>query len=166
MSYACNSLSVEGNLMWRPFETVTDPCTDEEPLRRRRFGCIETIDGRLRQVTLQPFPKLISVVETVLFGRWFHRRAEDRCLLYYSQPWNFSNFLAVKYVVSGGQTRMATLHRALDVLEEIARLKRSDAILCDVANRRITDRMLGRRGFVPHCPSRWHRHFIKRLYSR
>ena len=60
---------------------------------------------------------------------------------------------------------MATVCRALAVLDEIARLKQSDAILCEVANWRISREMLARFGWVPHCPSRWHRHYIKRFYG-
>jgi hypothetical protein len=51
------------------------------------------------------------------------------------------------------------------VLDEVARLKASDAILCDVWNWRISDRLLARWGWQPHKPDRWHRHFIKRFYG-
>jgi hypothetical protein len=51
------------------------------------------------------------------------------------------------------------------VLDEIARLKRSDALLCDVSNWRISERLMARFGWEPHCPSRWHRHYIKRFYG-
>ena len=60
---------------------------------------------------------------------------------------------------------LETFRRALTALDEIARIKRSDALLADVSNLRISDRLLARWGWVPHCPSRWHRHFIKRFYG-
>jgi len=53
----------------------------------------------------------------------------------------------------------------MDVLDEIARLKpeRRPAVRCgQLAD---LDRAMARRGWVPHCPSRWHRHFIKRFYG-
>jgi hypothetical protein len=37
--------------------------------------------------------------------------------------------------------------------------------LTDVSNLRISDRLLRRWGWEAHCPSRWHRHFIKRYYG-
>jgi pyruvate,water dikinase len=49
--------------------------------------------------------------------------------------------------------------------EVIARLKGSDALLCDVANGRITTKLLSRWGWEPHCPSWFHRHYIKRFYG-
>jgi hypothetical protein len=148
------------------FETITDLAAGAETLRRRAYGVIEIVDGRLSQVRLRPFPKIISVPEIVLFGQGFHRRARgDRYWLYYNQPWRFPNFLALKYVVSARETSFGSLVRALEVLDYIARLKRSDAVLCDVGNWRISTKVLARWGWTPHCPSRWHRHYIKRFYG-
>jgi len=147
------------------FETVTDPAAEADVLRRRAYGLIEVADGRLRRVLLRPFSKIISVPEILLFGGWHHRRRPgDRVLLYYNQPRKFRNFLVLKYLVSARETTLASVFQALGLLDEIAGLKRSDAILCDVANWRISDRLITRLGWQPHCPSRWHRHYIKRLY--
>jgi len=147
------------------FEIVTDLEAEAEVLRRRRYGVIEVAGGRFRRVVLRPLPKIISAPEILLLGGAYHRyRSGDRLRLYYNQPRRFPNFLALKYVVSTRNTTMGTLTRALAALDEIARLKRSDALLCDVGNWRITTRLIGRWGWVPHCPSRWHRHYIKRLY--
>jgi hypothetical protein len=68
-------------------------------------------------------------------------------------------------MVSGRGTKLRTVCRALEALDAIARIKRSDAILCDVANWRISREILARWGWEPHCPSRWHRHYIKRFYG-
>jgi len=149
------------------FETVTDLRDGAKVLLRRRYGVIEVAAGRLTRVTLRPFPKIISAPEIVLVGGWQHRhRAGDRAWLYYNQPRRFPNFLALKYIVSARQTPLATVIRGLQTLDEIARLKRSDAILCDVGNWRISTKLLARFGWEPHCPSRWHRHYIKRFYGR
>ncbi len=148
------------------FETVTDLTDGAERLRRRAYGVIEVGDGLFRRVVLRPYPKIISAPEIILLGGWHHRhRRGDRCLLYYNQPWRFPQFLALKYVVSTRQTTLRTFTRALAVLDEIARLKRSDALLCDVGNWRISTKLVGRWGWEPHCPSRWHRHYIKRFYG-
>ncbi len=147
------------------FQIVTDLHDGAEVLRRRPYGVIEVAEGRLRRVLLRPWPKIVSAPEILLLGRWYHRhRSGDRLWLYYNQPRRFPNFLAIKYVVSSRHTTIATLTRARDVLDEIAKLKGSDALLCDVGNWRITTRLIARWGWEPHCPSRWHRHYIKRLY--
>ena len=148
------------------FETVTDLCQGAETLRRRRYGAIEVRDGRLCRVRLRPYPKIVSGPDILLLGRWRHKRWRgDRVRLYYNQPWRFPNFLVLPYILSARDATYATCCRALQVLDEIARLKRSDALLCDVVNWRISDRMLARWGWEPHCPSRWRRHFIKRFYG-
>ena len=148
------------------FETVTDLSSGADVLRRRAYGVIEAVEGRFRRIRLRPFPKLASVPEILLVGGTIHRhRRRDRCLVYYNQPRRFRNFLAVKYVVSSRGTKLATVCRALEVLDEVARLKGTDALLCDVANRRLSSAVLARWGWEPHCPSRWHRHYIKRFYG-
>jgi hypothetical protein len=148
------------------FETITDLATGAETLRRRAYGVIEIVDGRFSQVRLRPFPKIISVPEILLFGHGFHHRTRgDRFWMYYNQPRRFPNFLAIKYVVSTRETSFGSLVRASEVLNYIARLKCSDAMLCDVGNWRISTELLARWGWTPHCPSRWHRHYIKRFYG-
>jgi hypothetical protein len=145
---------------------VTSLIEGADALRRRRYGVIEVSDGQFRQVKLRWFPKVATGLELLWFGQWQHRHcARDRIHFYYNQPWRFPNFLTLKYSVSGRHTSMKSLCRGLDVLDEIARLKGSDAILCDVSNWRISTRLMARWGWVPHCPSRWHRHFIKRFYG-
>jgi hypothetical protein len=147
-------------------ETVADIFDRADLLRRGRYGVIEFADGRFRRIRLRWFPKLISVSEIWFLGATFHnRRAGDRLWLYYNQPRRHSNYLVLKYVVSTREGSLASLVRALDVLDEIARLKGSDALLCDAANGRISERLMERWGWTPHCPSRWHRHFIKRFYG-
>jgi hypothetical protein len=148
------------------FETITDWTAQSERLRKRPYGVIEVADGRLRRVAIRPFPKLVSLPGIRLIGGWQHRRQSgDRIRLYYNQPRRFPNFLTLKYAESARNTSMATIVRALAVLDEIARLKRSDALLCDVANGRITDKLLARWGWESHCPTWFHRHYIKRFYG-
>ena len=148
------------------FQTVTDLKSQAEVLRHRHYGVIEARDGRFSHVVLRPFPKFASVPEVFLFGQWYHNLMPgDCCRLYYNQPTRFPNFLAVKSILSARDTRLATVRRALDVLDEIARIKRSDALLCDAANWRLSTAIMGRWGWQRHCPSRWHRYFIRRFYG-
>lgn len=153
--------------MPRPwFETVTDLDAQQDVLRRRRYGVIEIVAGELQGIRLRPFPKLAWLGTVALHGARFHRQREgDFCLLYYNQPLGHSNFLSVTYVVSSSQATYATIRRASVVLDKVARIKGSDALLCDVANARISDRLLTRWGWEPHARQRWHRNFIKRFYG-
>ena len=153
--------------MSRLFETVADLAAGRETLRRRAYGVIEIADGRLQCIRLRPYPKIVTALGILLWGQWRHRHAAgDRVWLYYNQPRRFPNFLVLKYVVSSRGASLASFRRALETLDELARIKRSDALLCDVANWRISRPMLERAGWTPHCPSRWHRHYIKRFYGQ
>lgn len=148
------------------FTTIDDWHAGSEALRRRRYGVIETSGGRLVAVHLRPWPKLLSWPEIWPVGPGYHARgAADRCLLCYNQPRRFGNFLALKYIVSTPSTSYATFRAALVALDELARLKGSDALLCDAANTRLSDRLLQRLGWTPHAPKRWRRNYIKRLYG-
>jgi len=149
------------------FETVTDLKSGAEVLRRRPYGVIEFVDGRLRHIRLRPFPRLITGPEVLLVGGTIHRHlSSDRLWLYYNQPRRCPNFLVLKYVVSTRGSSFRSLSRAMEAFDEIARLKRSDALLCDVSNWRVSNRLMTRWGWTPHCPSRWHRHYIKRRYPK
>jgi hypothetical protein len=149
------------------FETVTDLASADEILRRRSYGVIHARAGRVVAIHLRPFPKWTSAADIALLEslRRFQRH-DDCCWLYYNQPWSCRSFLAVKYLRSRPGTRMSTIAAALRQLDRIAELKRIDALLCDVANRRISDRLLARQGWQPHAPSRFHRNYIKRFYGQ
>jgi len=146
---------------------LLDPFGADLPaLQRGRYGVIEVRGERLESITLRRWPKIISTVEADWLGRrWHQQTASDRCWLYYNQPLRHSRFLALVYVVSGRDATFITFRRALGVLDEVARSKRSDAILCDAWNLRISDRLLARWGWEPHTQSRWHRNHIKRFYG-
>jgi len=147
-------------------ETIRDLDSGCERLRARRHGVVETAGGELQAVYLRPWPKLASLPELWPLGSRYHARGEaDRCLLYYNQPRRMPNFLALKYVVSTTGTSYRTFRAALAALDAIAELKRIDAIVCDAANMRLSDRLMERLGWEPHKPQRWHRNFIRRFYG-
>ena len=58
-----------------------------------------------------------------------------------------------------------TVRSSLVILDEIARLKSTDAIVAEVRNLRISDRLLRRWGWESHVPTSRRRHFIKRFYG-
>lgn len=145
-----------------PFETVK--ALADSAVRARRYGVIESRDGAFRAVHFRPFPKFASHAEAWVdraLRRW--RRAEDCCWLYYNEPRSCPGFLTLAYVVSSGKTRVATVQASLAALDEIARIKQCDAIVCDASNLRLSDRMMARYGFVRHAESLGGRNFIKRF---
>ncbi len=151
------------------FEELTGPGSvpvEEyaDRLRIRRFGVIQVCQGRLQSVRLRPWPARFTLLEAVWHARFLHRRrGGDRCLLYYNQPWGSPDYLALQYLVSHRDTTIRSLRTALGFLDQIARLKASAAIVCQVSNCRLTDRMLRREGWEPHLPGTGRRHFIKRF---
>lgn len=135
-------------------------------IRAARYGVIETTGGKLQAVHVRRFPKLIALPEVWPVAARYHLGGEpDRCLLYFNQPRPCPNFLALKYVVSTHATRYATFRAAIATLDAIAAEKRIDAMVCDAANSRLSDRFLARQGWEKHKPERWHRNFIKRFYG-
>ena len=148
------------------FETVTDLHLQADVLARRAYGVIEMRDGALHRIVLRPFPKYVSLFEALFWGSFCHRRLPgDRLRLYYNQPRLHPNYLSLKYAVSSRDTSLASMLGALAVLDEIARIKHSDAILTDAANFRISDRFLRRQGYERHTQARYHRNYIKRFYG-
>ena len=148
------------------FQRITDLDRQADVVRRRRYGVIEMSEGHLSAVRFRPWPKIASLPEIRLLGRWHHRRlAGDRCWLYYNQPFTASNYLSLTYIVSARDTTLATVRGALCVLEEIAEIKQTGAIICDIGNQRISDRLLARCGWEPLESGRWHRQFIRRFYG-
>ncbi|MGC3970337.1 MAG: hypothetical protein QM775_24295 [Pirellulales bacterium] len=146
------------------FHVTVDLSADAENVRLRRYGVIETCDGRLERVVWRPFPKISTAFGIRRLAPWLRRRRRgNRCRLYFNEPRSCPGFLALRYVETTGDADYATFRRALIALEEIARVKNSDALLCDVANDKLSDRFLARLGWVPHAPMPGHRNFIKRL---
>jgi hypothetical protein len=140
---------------------------DRQLLARGRYGVIEIRQGRLQAVHLRYWPKVVSALEVEWLGHRQHDETSgDRLLLYYNQPRRCPNYLALVYVVSRGETGLSSIQAGRDVLYEIARLKHSDAIVCDAWNLRISERLLARWGWEPHKPQRWHRNYIKRFYGK
>jgi hypothetical protein len=147
------------------FERVTDLADEGQRgiVRRRRYGLIDMGGDGLRQIAFRPLPKLAGPFD-LPWGRLVHHSATgNRCWLYFNQPMGLEQFLALKFVVSTRRATLACFHGALEVLDEVARIKQIDAIVCDAAYWRISDRLLARWGWQPHKPQCWHRNYIKRL---
>lgn len=148
------------------FEELRSLAEDHDKIRRRRYGTIEIVAGRLTRIRFSPVPRLLSIPDVGWLRNPFHKRARgDRCLVYFSQPLGSPRYLAIRHVVSTRDCQYASVRRAAQVLDELARIKESDAIVCDVVNFRISSRLLRRWGWEPLREKWWHRFWIKRFYG-
>jgi hypothetical protein len=139
---------------------------DVNRIHSHRCGVIEMKDGQFYGLHFRRWPKFVSFLDVMWWGPRYHQRTPgDHCYLYYHQPLRFPNFLALTYVLSTRNCTLATFRGGLNVLDRIAQIKRTDALLCDAWNSRISDRLLARWGWKPHALSRWHRNYIKRFYG-
>lgn len=74
-------------------------------------------------------------------------------------------FLVVDFIRTGAGARYRTFVAAANVLDEIARLKGTLAIVAHVSNAAISDRLLARLGWERHLTQWSGRHWIKRFYE-
>ena len=148
------------------FQAVRNLNSGAEILRHRAYGMIEVGAGQLVHIKLKPWPKLASIVEARWISGWkqnWNRRGV--CRLYYNQPRLHRNYLTLNYIESSRDTRWRSIVKALEILDEIAFLKKSDAILAELSNAAISDRLMQRLGWVRHREDSPQRHWIKRFYG-
>ena len=143
---------------------VTEPGKQRQLLENRRWGRIVTEGGALEAVYGRWMPYWGNALQ-MLWDRSLRRYPRDRCELYYHAPWSAPGFLTLSYVRSGRRTSLATFYAATLVLDEIARIRHSGAIVCNVSNSRISHRLMQRWGWESHCVQWSGRHYIKRLYG-
>lgn len=146
------------------FTTIYDLHREADTVRQRAYGMIEMREETLRRVQFRPWPFRITTVEASWLGRWRHEhQSGNHCRLYFNQPRGCPEYLSLTYVESTRETTLATFRGALAVLDEIAGLKGSEAIVCEAFNPRISDRLMQRWGWSQHCQHLSGRHFIKRF---
>ena len=152
--------------MSRFFKKYHDLEQSGDEIAASPYGMIEASRGKVQFVQLRPWPKLVSGVEALWLGGWSHRHLQrDRAQFWYSQPMAHKNFLVLSYAVSDMGTTIPTLRAALRALDRVAELKRSDAILCQATNSRLTDRVMRFWGFERHLKHKKGRHYIRRFYG-
>lgn len=147
-------------------ETVYDLDAGHEIIRRRAYGIIEVAQGRFSRIVFRPWPKIFTSDEVTWRSQFSHRGLiRDACRLYFNQPLAHHNFLALKYIVSHFGTTFGTIRRAMTVLDQIAFIKRTDAIVAHVTSGQISDRLMRRWGWERHLEISTRRQFIKRFYG-
>lgn len=150
----------------RLFETIRSLSVDASVIRSRSFGVIEVRNGQLHQISFRPWPSMVSMwrVWSDVYLRPT-RTPDDACWLYFDQHITMPSYLLLKYIVSAPGTSFRTFRAATVALDEVARIKKSDAILCEATNSRISERLLDRWGWERHVPGSPRRHYIKRFYG-
>ena len=144
---------------------VTHIGSQGQPLAARRAGHIVVQNGQLVAIFGRWWPYLGNHLRAAWDQR-FRQSVEDRCELFYHTSLGSPEFLTLSYIHSGERTSVASVYATTLVLDEIARLKKALAIVCNVTNDRISDRVLARWGWQSHCHAWTGRHFIKRFYGR
>lgn len=144
--------------------SVTDLTKNRTTLRRLRSGRIMMRSGKFVGIQRLWFPARASIAQIWLQSHW--RSGDvDRCVLDFHQPWGSPGFLVLDYVRSGPATQLATFRGALEVLDEVARLRGTLAIVAHVSTHAISDRLLRRWGWQQHLQHQAGRHWIKRFYD-
>lgn len=154
--------------MGRFFQTIRDfdSKSNQQILRKRPYGVINVVQRQLTAIHLKPIPKIISSIEASWAGGWGKKRdLPNQVQLFYNQPLGHRNFLALKYVVSSIETKWSSVATALSVLDWIATLKRSDAMVCELSNTRLSGRLMKRYGWQQHLENSRRPHYIKRFYG-
>ena len=151
----------------RLFDNESDLTDPQGKILCRAYGIIVVKNGEFSCIKFKPWPKIISSLEVGILGTRTHSSGvqQDRCLLYYNQPFFHKRYLALKYVVSNRGTSFRSFRLATRVLDEVARIKQSNAIVCEVTNPSISNRLLKRWGWEKHLNDHPSRNFIKRFYG-
>ncbi len=146
---------------YRNFRTLEE----QEPIvQRARYGFIDARDGRVERICFRPWPKLASLLEVWWTQRVSRRRSSgDFCRLYFNAPMRCPGYMNIPLIASSRDGTLATVHAALAELDRIAEIRLSAAIVCEVVNSKISDRILRRHGWVRHLEQDRKRHYIKRF---
>ena len=153
--------------MRKLFESIRRFEGNQSLVQKRPYGVIDVRNGQLFAIHFRPWPKVISTIEVKWMGGWKQGRLQkDQCLLYFNQPRGHRNFLTLKYIVTSMGSSYQTTYRATTILDQVARIKNSDAIVTEAVNRRISNRLMQRLGWTQHCPDRSEPHYIKRFYGQ
>lgn len=156
--------SLAGGLSSFGRSAIRNVVANSAALRRTRSGRIVIEKGRLDAIYGRWWPYTGNMLQ-VWWDIKLRRYPRDRCELYFHAPLFSSKFLTLSYIRSGPLTSLSTLYAASLVLDEIAELKEANAIVCNVTNQRISDRLMKRWGWEEHCLNWRGRHFIKRFYG-
>lgn len=140
----------------------TDLSSHVQSIAGIQYGRIVMRAGKLVAIEEHWFRSPVSIAQVC----WqFHcgRLKGDECLLDYHIPRGLPAFITLDYIRSGTETQYKTMVGACHILNEIARIRHSHAIVAHVTNARISNRFLTRLGWQQHLEHWRGRHFIRRF---
>lgn len=129
---------------------------------KMRCGQIIVREGQLLAIKPRRFPIMASVAAVKWQTGW-GRRDDAVCKLDFSVPRNLPGYLTLDYIRGGQRGGYRTFRTATRLLDRVAEIKQSAAIVAHVTNSAISDRLLQRLGWQRHCLHWRGRHFIRRL---
>lgn len=145
---------------WEPFSSA-----NEDFLSRTTVGHFAQLsifsDGSISHQT-RWFPRWASQWD-IAKDETKRSALKGECRVFYSFPIRTPGFMAINYFTSGEQTSYRTLILGVQVLEEIARSRKSIAIVCQAVSVRLSERLMHRWGFVRHALTLGENHYIRRL---
>jgi hypothetical protein len=145
-------------------QPLRSDCDDWSRVKLRSSGVIVAQAGRFDELLLFWLPR-----HTTVWRVWFDQRCrrlpQDQCRIYYRQPFAAPTYLTLDYFVSGLKTSVQTVDAALRTLDRVAELKRSDAIVAQLKNSRLSSRLLKRYGWERHLGGETSQHIIRRFYG-
>ncbi len=142
------------------YATCIEGNTDR--VRSWHYGELELSNGKLLGIYPRWWPRHGSQWEA--FQDSFIRTlASDHCRVYYAFPRSAPGFMSLLYARSGPNTQYKTILRAVEVVDEIAKLKNTKSIVCQAVGIRATERLMNRWGYVRHATVLGDNHYIKRL---
>lgn len=147
---------------WLPSVASIDHHASE--ISRWRYGTVLLRNGKLIAIQARWWPRWGTVFGAMM-DRVVRTLPEDECRFYFAFPRSAPGFMSLLYVHAGEKTTYQTFHQGIASIEAIARLRRSHAIVCQVTNDRLSERMMNRWGYVKHAPHLGPDHYICRLQS-
>jgi hypothetical protein len=135
---------------------------NQDRIRSWRYGEVELSNGEIVAIYSRWWPRFGSQWEA--WQDSYHRTLPaNSCRAYYAFPHSAPGFMSVLYARSGPGTQYRTISRAASAMDEIARIRGAQAIVCQVVSERGTERLMKRWGYVRHAFSLGDNHYIKRL---
>jgi len=142
--------------------SVSSIAGNENSINSWSFGELELSDGKLLSIRPRWWPRIGSQWESFR-DSYVRAMPNDVLLAYYAFPRRSPGFMSVLYAHSGPKTQYKTLYRAVLSMDEIARLRKTQAIVCQTVSNLANERLMNRWGYVRHAFSLGDNHFIKRL---
>ena len=142
--------------------SVTSMDGNADRIRSWNYGELELFDGELLGIYPRWWPCMASEWESIQDST-IRSLPTDFCRVYYAFPKRAPGFMSVLYARSGPKTQYKTLYRGVVVMDEIARLRDSHAIVCQMINLRTSERLMNRWGYVRHALAMGDNHYIKRF---